>query len=737
MASKSRFSLEAIFSAKDKLSAPLAKIRTGLSAFGKSAQGALGKANKAVDAGMRGVGRFSTAIGVGAVASVGTLGLALRQTIVEGTEFERTMTFAAAQFPGMIKAGTKEFEALKLAARQVGDDTEFSAQQGAEALTLLATAGLDAKQAIAALPKVVNFAMAAQIEMADASTFANDTMGAFSLTSKNAAKNAANMGRVMDVLTRAAADSTTNVSELYEAIKMGGPIAKTAGASIEDFVAMAGVLAKVGIKGGEAGTAIRNSFLELGAPSSAATKGLKKLGIQVQKTKDGGIDMTATIGKFVVASKKMTKAQKITALGAVFGQRTIGPFIALMDAGVDVIGEMEKSLNSAKGTTEGMSKVMSGDALGALRQFDSLLAGLRLDVFEAVREPMLAIVKATSEWVTANRGLIKTKAGEWATALKENLPAIWMWTVRVAKAFAGFMVVAATVRVATVAVAGFELAMKLAEGVAWLFGKSMTAAKWAINGVNVATIRARIATVALKIAQLASRAATLLQTAAMWAYKVPLDAALLSTIRARIATVGLKIAQLASRAATVIATAAMWAYRTAMMSGTIAQTAYTAVVTTSSGALAAFRVAALSSVAAIGAQAAAMAPMLITLGAAAAAVMALVAAWDQYNKLDKALAGSGGITGTVGKMWEMGTIDPFKAHDAVMNEKAVADRKKREAPQIVTPAERAARETVEAGGGTASVDGHITVEAKKGTSAEVKAKPRNVGLKMQPSGAFP
>lgn len=735
---KSRFSLEAIFSAKDKLSAPMAKIRTGLSAFGSAAKGALGKANKAVDTGMRGVSRFGNAIGVAGVASVAGLGFALRQTIEEGTAFERTMVGAAAQFPGMIRAGSKEFEALRLAARQVGDETEFSAQQGAEGLHLLATAGLTAKQSIAALPKVVNFAMAAQIEMADAATFANDTMGAFSLTSKNAAKNAANMGMVMDVLTRAAADSTTNVAELFEAIKMGGPIAKTAGASIQDFVAMSGVLAKVGIKGGEAGTAIRNSFLELGAPSSAATKGLKKLGIQVQKTKDGGIDMTATIGKFVVAAKKMTKAQKITALGAVFGQRTIGPFIALMDAGVDVIGDMERSLKNATGTTDGMAKVMSGDALGALRQLDSMLAGLRLDVFDAIREPMLAIVKATGEWVTANRDLIKTKAGEWATALKDNLPLIWVWTVRVAKAFAGFAVFAVTVKVASVAVAGFELAMKLATGVAWLFGKSMTGAKWAVSGVSIATIRARIATVALKIAQVASRAATIAQTVAMWAYKVPLDATLLSTIRARIATVAMKVAQLASRAATIVATAAMWAYRTATMSGSIAQGAYTAVVATSSGALAAFRVAALSSVTAIGAQAAAMAPMLITLGAAAAAVMALVAAWDQYNKLDKALAGSGGVGGTMTKMWEMGTLDPFAAHDAVMNDTARAERKKRDAPQMVTPAERTASETVEAGGAAATVDGHITVEAKKGTSAEVKAKPRNVGLKKQkPSGAFP
>lgn len=730
MASKSRFSLEAIFSAKDKLSAPMAKIRTGLSAFGKSAQGALGKANKAVDAGMRGVGRFSSAIGVAGVASVAGLGFALRDVVEDGVQFERTMTFAAAQFPGMIRAGTAEFEALQRAAEEVGEATEFSAQEAAEGLTLLATAGLSAEQAIGALPKVVNFATASKVDFAEASDIANDAMGAFGLTTVDAAKNAKNMGRVMDVLTRAAADSTTNVPQLFEAIRMGGPIAKTAGASLEEFVGMTGVLAKVGLKGAEAGTAIRNAFLELGSPSSAATKGMQKLGVKIALTDKGAIDMTKTIGRFAVASKKMTKAQKIQALGAVFGARTVGPFIALMDAGVDVIGEMTKGMQNATGTTEGMATIIQQDALGALKQFDSMISGVKLQVFQAIRPVLLDVVAATSSWVKANRELIKTKASEWAIALRDNLPLIWMWAVRIGKGFAVFAGFAVAVKVANTAVLAFEVSMKLAAGASWAFGKALEASRWAINASTIASVRARVATVALKVATLASRGATLAATAAQWAYSTPIKVVTLATVRQRVAQVALRIATLAT-------TGAQWACRAAVVAATAVQTAYTAVLAGSSGGLAAFRIAALASVPAVGAQIAAMAPLLITLGAATAAVMALVAAWDQYNKLDKALEGSGGISGTVGKMFEMGTFDPFKAHDAVLNEKAQADRRERERPQIVSPAARVASEAVEAGAGAnASVDGRIVVEAKPGTSAEVKAKPRTVGLDLQPSGAF-
>jgi TP901 family phage tail tape measure protein len=751
-----KFSIEAIFSAVDKISAPVAKIKTKLADLGKGVSGALRGANKAVDKGLAGIGRFSDAIGLGAVASVAGLGYALTKTIEEGAQFERTMVYAAAQFPGMIRQGTAEFEELKTAALLVGEATEFSAQEAAEGLTLLATAGLSAKQSIAALPKLVNFAMASKVDFARASDIANDAMGAFGLTSNDAAINAANLTRVMDVLTRTAADSTTNVEELFESVRMGGPIAKTAGSSLEEFTAMTGVLAGVGLKGAEAGTAIRNAFLELGAPSTAAAKGMANLGVKIAKTKDGAIDMTATVGRFARATAKMTKAQKIQALGNVFGARTVSPFIALMDAGADGIKEFQKNLESATGTTEGMATALQGDTLGALRQFDSLVSGVRLDVFDAIRPVLLDVVKATGEWVTANKDLIKTKAAEWVVAIRDNMPKIWTWTVRVAKAFAAFAAFALTVKTVNVAIMAYEVAAKLAVPVTWAWNVAVKATSVSLGWVWAGVTR-------LTAALVASRAATLVTTTATWLYNAAIQAGQLANTRFTVSQVASKIAQLASRAATVVATAAQAAYstvvtassaavkgftlaevaskiaqlasRAATLVATAAQTAYAAVLAVTSGALAVLSAAASASVAPIAAQAAALGPLLLTLGAATAAVMALVAAWDQYNKLDKALEGSGGISGTVGKMWEMGTFDPFKAHDAVMDEKARKERDARDKPQIVSPQARAALETAEATA-NASVDGTITVEAKPGTRATAKTRSSSVPLVVQPSGAF-
>jgi TP901 family phage tail tape measure protein len=751
-----KFSIEAVFSALDKLSAPVAKIKTKLGELGKGASSALKGANAAVDKGLAGLGKFSDAAGIAGVASVAGLGLALRQTIEEGADFERTMTFAAAQFPGMIKQGTKEFAALEQAARTVGDATEFSSSQAAEGLTLLATAGLSAEAAIGALPKVVNFATASKVEFADASDIALNSMSAFGLASENASENAANMSRTMDVLTRAAADSTTNVSELFEAIKMGGTVAKSSGMSLEQFIGYTEVLANVGIKGGEGGTAIRNMLLELGKPSTTAAKGMKALGVKLATTKSGAIDLTTTIGRFAKATAKMTKAQKIQALGNVFGARTIGPFMALMDAGPGKIDAFTKALEGAAGTTEGMSKLIGADALGQLRNFSSLIDGVKLDVFTAIRPVMLDIIKATSDWVTQNRELIKTKAGEWIVALRDNLPQIWTWTVRLSKAFLGFLAFAAAVKVINVAVAAYTVATKVAAAATWLWN--------AAAGSNALfTAKMVVEIVAYRVALLASRVATAAVTAATWLYNAALAVGELGTRRFTVSAVAAKVAQVASSVATAACTAAMWLYNGALIAvdlvtgrltistvaakvaqlasqvatwlASAAQTAYATVVGVSSGALAAFTGAAWASITAIGAQAAALAPFLVTVAAATAAVTALYLAWDQFSKLSASLSGSGGIIGTASKMLEMGTLDPFAAHDAAMNDKARADRAERDRPQVVSPQARAAAETAEANA-TASVNGEIKVSAAPGAKATATSKPSTVPLRVQPSGAF-
>lgn len=752
-----KFSIEAVFSAIDKISAPIAKIRTRLAALGKGASGALRGANAAVDKGIAGLGKFSNAIGVGALVSVAGLGVAITDTMQKGIAFEASLIRAGAALEVPVRKGTKGFAMLENAALKVGAVTEHSSLQAAAALNDLATAGYTAEQSIGAVFKIADFASAGTLELADATNIATSTLASFNLRVADAAQNTVNMGRVMDVLVKAANDSNASVAELYETIRKGGATASAAGASIEQFLGAANVLAASGLKGELAGTGLANVFIRLAKQTPVAAKEMKHYGIAIKRSKDGSIDMVATLGNFQKGLGKLGKSQRVAAVNTIFGESAGNAFLKLMEAGPAKLQAYTDSLDDATGKTAELAAV-NRKAVGAqLQIFFNKLENLKLAAFKTLAPLIIKVTDAIGVWITENENLINSTVAEWLTKISDALPEIWTWTVRLAKGFAGFLVAAAAVKVLNVAILACEVATKLATGAAWLWNAAAgsnilfnlrlaaeivavriaqlasslataaaTAATWLYNAAitvgRIGTTRFTTAAIASKVAQYAGQVATVAVTAAVWLYEAAQTALALVTGRVTVATVAGKVAQLASQAATLIATTA--------------QGVYAAVLGVTSGALGLFTGAAWASVTAIGAQAAALAPFLLTLGAVTAAALALYAVWEQLSKLSGELSGSGGITGTIGKMWDMGTFDPMEAHDAAMNEKARADAAARGKPQIVSPQARAAAESAEANA-SANVSGEITVKPAAGATATVATKPRTVPLKVQRSGAFP
>jgi TP901 family phage tail tape measure protein len=720
-----QFSIEAIFKIRDRLSAPVAKIAGKLSAMGRGAAKAFQSLDGAATKSLKAVGRFGDALGVGAVLSLGALGYEMGNIIEHGRELEKTLIRTGSAFEKPVRVGTEEFAKLTAAARQVGATTEFSAQQGAEGLNSLATAGYSLEQSISALPGIIDFASAATLDLSQASDITSDTLGAFNLRTEDAAQNTQNMARVMDVLTRAAADSTTNVAELFEGIRAGGAFAKTSGATLEQFAALQGTLANKGIKGAEAGTAIRNAYLHLTSQTKQAAEAQKKLGVKTAKNRDGSIDMITTIGRFSKATEKLTRDKKAEAIATIFGAFAVGPFLALLDAGEGSVREFSERLEGATGITQEMAKAMRASTDAKIAMFWNKIENLRLTVFDALAPTLVKVADAVGKWVTENEKLIGSTAAEWAAKLQEKLPEIWDWTVKVTEAVAGLIGVALGIKAVNFAIDAYNTAVKIAEGVAWAWNAAVKAGALIADSSAVAAVRMKIATVA-------SRVATFVATGVQTAYNAVLNLHAVTALRVQAAEIAARIAQVASRVATFIATGI--------------QAAYAAVLATTATATGAFTAATGASVPVIGAANAAFAPLLVTLGAAAAAIGALYLAWDQFNKLDKSLAGSGGVSGTLGKMIDMGTLDVFAAHDAVMNEKAIearakADQQQRENDRVrvVPPQERAAQATADAAGEGAAgeVGGTITVEQKPGTKATVKNRPKSPTLVVKPSGAFP
>lgn len=415
-----RFSVEAVFGAVDRVTAPVTRM-----------QNRVGRLTRSMNRGFhilnRTVGKFTSGVkkaGLGVAAALALSSGAMASVIGTGAEFEQTLVNAAAKFPGEIRRGTDAFEALEAAAKKTGSTTEFTASQSAQALNFLAMAGFDAESSIAALPGVVDLATAAQVDLATATDVASDSLGAFGLMTKDATQLGTNLARVNDVIAKTTTSANTTVEALFEAIKDGAPVATTAGASIETFAALAGELANSGIKGSKAGTTLKNMFLSLSAPGTGAAKILKRLGVQTKNANGDTRDIVDVLHDLNGSLDGLGTADRSGVLEGIFGKIPIAGVNVLLSSGSDRLREYRRELEGASGASSTMASIMRDTLQGRLNSLKSAVEGVKISIFGMSSGPLADAIDKTTEWVRANEQLIATNIGGFLSMIINNFDLI-------------------------------------------------------------------------------------------------------------------------------------------------------------------------------------------------------------------------------------------------------------------------------------------------------------------------
>ena len=386
-------------------------------------------------------GAFKTTI---AVAGIAALTLAMSQGVKTGLEFQQTIVNASAKFGPAVRPGTQAFKDLAKAAKGVGATTEFTASQAAEGLNFLALAGFSAKQSIAALPKVVDLATAAQVDLATASDIATDTLGAMGLATKDATQLGINLARVNDVLAKTSVTANTSMEQLFEAITEGGPVAISAGSNIEQFSALVGKLADAGIKGGRAGTTLKNVFVRLAAQTPQASRTIKKLGISTKDASGNLRDVTRILDDINKATSALGTAEKAEVLNAIFGKIPIAGVNILLAQGGEALRDYQKTLEGAAGSSKEMADIMRGTSLAAVKTLKSAMEGLGLVIFGQIEPSFTAVVKGLTAFI---RG--------WAIFIEQH-PAIISTLITIAKIAAPIALITGAILTLNVAVAAFN-----------------------------------------------------------------------------------------------------------------------------------------------------------------------------------------------------------------------------------------------------------------------------------------
>ncbi len=370
-----------IFKARDNVSAAFKKMSKNSKRFGSDTEAAFKKASKSAKS-FKGV--TSGILKAKAVTS----GLALAKRGLEEVtrqfiDFDDAIVSASAKFKDLdltTQAGQKRLLLLKKTARDVGAATQFSATEAAAGLDFLALAGFKTTQAMAALPGIVDLATVAQTDLGRAVDIASDSLGAFGLMTEDSVQLQKNLIRVNDVMAKTMASTNTNLEDMFEAIKKGAPDFISAGQSVETFSSLLGIMANSGVKGGEAGTKLRNVMTRLAKPTKEATTELENMKIGIKDNNNNFRDAVDILSDVEKATKKMGTAEKARVLATIFGARNQGAINILLREGTKNIRKFREGLIGAAGASKKMADIMRQSLGNRLKSLQSALIELGFKV---------------------------------------------------------------------------------------------------------------------------------------------------------------------------------------------------------------------------------------------------------------------------------------------------------------------------------------------------------------------
>ncbi|HBB8451609.1 TPA: phage tail tape measure protein, partial [Escherichia coli] len=322
---------------------------------------------------------------IGAAAAGGyAAGRFLQPAIGFGKEMSRVQALTR------IDKNSPQFKALREQALKLGSETQFTASDAASGQSFLAMAGFTPQAIQAALPGVLNMALAGGVELGETADIGSNILTQFNLTADQ-------MDRVGDTLTAAFTRTNTDLRALGETMKYTGPVAAKLGISLEEAAAMAGMLANNGLRGSDAGTAMRASLSRLASPPKAAADALKELGVSVADARGKMRPMEDVLLDLYKATQKYGQVDQVSFFKDIAGEEAfVGLQTLVAAAGSGELQKLTRELQGARGESDRVAKVMADNLDGDLKNLDSAWEGLRIRISDLVDGPL----RSVTQWLT-------------------------------------------------------------------------------------------------------------------------------------------------------------------------------------------------------------------------------------------------------------------------------------------------------------------------------------------------
>ncbi|MGW1000482.1 phage tail tape measure protein [Streptomyces sp. NPDC002520] len=277
----------------------------------------------------------------GEAVAVG-LAAGLAEGVKSAVEFQAEMTRISTQAGGT----AKDVKTLSEQVLKLGTTTQQGPQALAESLYHLKSVGMDNVSAMQALKEASDLAAVGHANL-------EETTNALAGAWRTGIKGATSFHEAVSTVNAIIGAGNMSMDQFNAAIGTGIlPSAKEFGLSMKQVGAALALMTDEGIDSASAATRLRMSFSLLGAPSGAAEKQLKKIGLtglqlaDAMRSKDGLIGAIQLLKEHLDASG-LSASQQSQILSRAFGGGRSSSGILLMLNNLDVLKKKQDQVNKS------------------------------------------------------------------------------------------------------------------------------------------------------------------------------------------------------------------------------------------------------------------------------------------------------------------------------------------------------------------------------------------------------
>lgn len=400
--------------------------------------------------GVSAVGEALAAAGI--AAAMKEIAGAYMEYVSVAADFEESMSNVEA----LSGASVLEMDALNAKAKELGATTKFTAQEAGDAMGYMSMAGWNAQEMLSGMNGVIQLAAASGEDLATVSDIVTDSLSAFKLT-------AADSAHFSDVLAQAATKSNTNVALMGDSFRYAASLCGTLGYSIEDAAVNLGIMANNGIKGSQAGTALKTSLANLSAPTDDQAIMMERLGISMTDTGGAMLSLSELTGRIRAAFSGLSEAQQAEAASTLFGKEAMTGMLAIINTSQSEYDSLTASIQNSAGAAERMAAIKLDNLNGQLTLMDSAMDALKTTIGEEFNPELRTLAEAGTDVLA------------WANNFVQENPAL----------VKGIMAGAGAVGVGAAALTGFVGVTKVLIPLMGKLTVASAAASAAIPGVNI------------------------------------------------------------------------------------------------------------------------------------------------------------------------------------------------------------------------------------------------------------